>query len=38
MLDELRSRIRDASLLSNVMDAEDAVRKFVTESKTIAYG
>ena len=36
MLDELRSRVKDVDLLDKVMDAEDAVRKFVTGSKAIA--
>ena len=36
MLDELRSRIKDVDLLDKVMDAEDAVRKFVAGSKAIA--
>lgn len=36
MLDELRSRIKDVDLLDKVMDAEDAVKKFVTGSKAIA--
>jgi len=36
LLDELRSRIKDVDLLDKVMDAEDAVRKFVTGSKAIA--
>lgn len=36
MLDELRSRVKDVDLLDKVMDAEDAVRKFVAGSKAIA--
>lgn len=36
MLDELRSRIKDVDLLDKVMDAEDAVKKFVAGSKAIA--
>lgn len=36
MLDELKSRIKDVDLLDKVMDAEDAVRKFVAGSKAIA--
>ncbi len=36
MLDELRSRVKDVDLLDKVMDAEDAVRKFVVGSKAIA--
>jgi acyl-CoA hydrolase len=36
LLDELRSRIKDVDLLDKVMDAEDAVKKFVTGSKAIA--
>jgi acyl-CoA hydrolase len=36
LLDELRSRIKDVDLLDKVMDAEDAVRKFVAGSKAIA--
>ena len=36
MLDELRSRIRDADLLSKVTDAEEAVKKFVAGSRAIA--
>jgi len=36
LLDELRSRVKDVDLLDKVMDAEDAVRKFVTGSKAIA--
>lgn len=36
MLDELKSRIKDVDLLDKVMDAEDAVKKFVAGSKAIA--
>jgi acyl-CoA hydrolase len=36
LLDELRSRIKDVDLLDKVMDAEDAVKKFVAGSKAIA--
>jgi succinyl-CoA:acetate CoA-transferase len=36
LLDELRSRVKDVDLLDKVMDAEDAVRKFVAGSKAIA--
>ena len=36
MLDELRSRIKDVDLLDKVMDAEDAVKRFVAGSKAIA--
>jgi acyl-CoA hydrolase len=36
LLDELKSRIKDVDLLDKVMDAEDAVRKFVAGSKAIA--
>ncbi|MFZ8795236.1 MAG: acetyl-CoA hydrolase/transferase C-terminal domain-containing protein [Acidilobaceae archaeon] len=36
MLDELRSRVKDVDLMDKVMDAEDAVKKFVAGSKAIA--
>jgi acyl-CoA hydrolase len=36
LLDELRSRVKDVDLLDKVMDAEDAVKKFVAGSKAIA--
>jgi hypothetical protein len=36
LLDELRSRVKDVDLLDKVMDAEDAVRKFVAGSKALA--
>jgi len=36
LLDELKSRIKDVDLLDKVMDAEDAVKKFVAGSKAIA--
>jgi Acetyl-CoA hydrolase len=36
LLDELRSRIRVADLLGKVMDAEEAVKKFVAGSRAIA--
>jgi acyl-CoA hydrolase len=36
LLDELRSRVKDVDLLDKVMDAEDAVKKFVVGSKAIA--
>ena len=36
MLDELRSRVKDVDLLDKIMDAEDAVKKFVAGSKAIA--
>jgi len=36
LLDELRSRVKDVDLMDKVMDAEDAVKKFVAGSKAIA--